>query len=61
MWQPADAVDVNTVSYSLDNIANSDPDDDENATKGGGPNPDIRDLEPVPGYESVVFNNGEVH
>ncbi|XP_033624380.1 protein SSUH2 homolog isoform X2 [Asterias rubens] len=56
-WVPG-AASTDAPPYSWDTIPDSDPEDDENATEEGGPNPDPRELEPVPGYETVVFNSG---
>ncbi len=56
-WVPG-ATSTEAPPYPWGTIPDSDPEDDENATEEGGPNPDPQELEPVPGYETVVFNSG---
>ncbi|XP_022088517.1 protein SSUH2 homolog isoform X2 [Acanthaster planci] len=56
-WTP-NAVPEGAAPYKFDNAAESDPEDDENATEGDEKNPDVTSLEPVPGYETVAFFDG---
>ena len=59
MWKPG-AVGEDTTPYKWDNAPDSDAEDNENATEGAGAGPDAKTLEPVPGYETVAFNDGEI-
>ncbi|XP_038058586.1 protein SSUH2 homolog [Patiria miniata] len=56
-WAPSAAAE-GAPPHKFDNAADTDREDNENATEGGDVNPDVNSLEPVPGCESVALEDG---
>ncbi|XP_033624546.1 protein SSUH2 homolog [Asterias rubens] len=57
-WKPG-ATGEGAAPYKWDNTPDSDPEDNENASEDVGTGPDVKGLQTVPGYENVVFDDGQ--